>query len=473
MSGFNARRLFGDRTAMAKDRELLQRYATAGSESAFTELVARHIHWVHSSATRQVGDPDLARDVTQMVFTDLARRAGSLPSHILLGAWLHRATRYAAGQIRRTQHRREARERLHVELNPPEDHAPSGWNSIRADLDEALDRLREPDREILVLRYFEQRDLRAVGAALGISEDTAQKRVARALERLRALLPRPGAEPSIPALAGLLTIHAVSPVPSSIASTVASLALGAKLSEVPAAGFLSLTSFTPLKIASGILLAVAVGVSWLISHQERRRLQDDLDQLRGIQQQLTAELEVARKRPEAAPSGTPPEVTSELLRLRGEVARLRRLVPVPPAKARETTPASHARLADVGTDSPEAAATTAIWAITEGNRQRLGELVASAPGVSPDIMSRRQDLLFQVMTNAFSRRWVTAIQQVRTNEDGSRTVFYGYEDLDTGKSDVVLVDLRPSDSGWHLDPGPFPEDSNPGAGHAIAPSTEP
>jgi hypothetical protein len=57
---------------------------------------------------------------------------------------------------------------------------------------------------------------------------------------------------------------------------------------------------------------------------------------------------------------------------------------------------------------------------------------------------------------------------VRTNEDGSRTVFYGFEDLDTGRSDVVLVDLRPSDSGWHLDPGPFPEDPPPGAANLSA-----
>lgn len=440
---------------MAEDRELLERYASAGSESAFTELVARHIHWVHSSATRQVGDADLARDVTQMVFTDLARRAETLPSNVLLGAWLHRATRYAAGQVRRTQRRREARERLHVELNPPEQPAPAEWNSIRSDLDAALDRLREPDREALVLRYFEQRDLRAVGAALGVSEDTAQKRVTRALERLRTLLPRSGAEPGMPALAGLLATHAVSPAPPAVASTVASLALGAKLSEVPAAGFLSLTSSTPLKIASGVLLAVAIGIPWLISHREQHRLQNEIDRLRGIQEQLTAELEVARRRPEPAPTGTPPDVQSELLRLRGEVAQLRRRDLVSTRPPRGTPPTTRTPLADLGTESPEAAATTAVWAISSANRTRLDALLLPDPDTTPEQTAQRRDILFQVMTNTFARRHITSLQQVRTNDDGSRTVFFDFEDLDTGKPDVVLVNLRATDSGWRVDPGKF------------------
>ncbi|MBL9175784.1 MAG: sigma-70 family RNA polymerase sigma factor [Verrucomicrobiales bacterium] len=440
---------------MAEDRELLQRYATSGTESAFTELVSRHIHWVHSSATRQVGDPDLARDVTQMVFTDLARRADSLPSHVLLGAWLHRATRYAAGQVRRTQQRREARERMHAELNTPEDPSSSGWSAIRADLDEALDRLRDSDREILVLRYFEQRDLRTVGAVLGVSEDTAQKRVSRALERLRALLPRPDAAPGIPALTGLMGTHVVSPSPTSFAPAVANLALGAKLSEAPASGILSLSSSTPVKVASGILLAVAIGIPWMVVHLERRRFQNNIDQLRGIQQQLTAELEVARKRPEPAPSGPPPEVKSELLRLRGEVARLRRQVPV--ATGRNPPPPSGARpsLADLGTDSPEAAATTAVWAISSASRERLDELLLPDPEISPEQAAQRRDVLFHVMTNAFSRRHITGIQQVRTNDDGSRTVYFDFEDLDTGKPDVVLVNLRASETGWRVDPGKF------------------
>ena len=57
------------------DAQLLRDYAEHGAEAAFAEVVARHTDLVYSAALRQVYSPDLARDVTQNVFTDLARRA--------------------------------------------------------------------------------------------------------------------------------------------------------------------------------------------------------------------------------------------------------------------------------------------------------------------------------------------------------------------------------------------------------------
>ena len=45
--------------------------------------------------------------------------------------------------------------------------------------------LREKDRRAIVLRFYEGRNLREVGLALGASEDAAKKRVNRALEKLR------------------------------------------------------------------------------------------------------------------------------------------------------------------------------------------------------------------------------------------------------------------------------------------------
>ena len=51
-------------------------------------------------------------------------------------------------------------------------------------MDEALARLGETDRNAILLRYFEQQSLRDVGLSLGLSEEAAKKRVARALEKL-------------------------------------------------------------------------------------------------------------------------------------------------------------------------------------------------------------------------------------------------------------------------------------------------
>src|SRR5437868_1335260 len=96
---------------MLNDAELLQRYAEERSEAAFTELVGRYFDLVYSAALRQVGgDAHRAHDVAQVVFTTLARKAGSLTRHPVLAGWLYTATQHAAAKTIRTETRRRARE---------------------------------------------------------------------------------------------------------------------------------------------------------------------------------------------------------------------------------------------------------------------------------------------------------------------------------------------------------------------------
>ena len=66
------------------DQELLRRYAEHGAEEAFTAIVHRHLNLVWAAARRTTGNADLARDVAQTVFTDLARKAKSLPRETVL-----------------------------------------------------------------------------------------------------------------------------------------------------------------------------------------------------------------------------------------------------------------------------------------------------------------------------------------------------------------------------------------------------
>ena len=74
---------------MINDADLLCRYVKDQAEDAFRELVERHLNFVYSAALRQVnGDAHLARDVTQLVFADLARKAGSLTGRRVLAGWL-------------------------------------------------------------------------------------------------------------------------------------------------------------------------------------------------------------------------------------------------------------------------------------------------------------------------------------------------------------------------------------------------
>src|SRR4051812_43756747 len=96
---------------MTEDAELLRRYAEEKSEAAFAELVQRQVNFVYACALRRVGgDAHLAEDVTQHVFTALARDAAVLAHREVLSGWLFTTARNASAQIVRTERRRQTRE---------------------------------------------------------------------------------------------------------------------------------------------------------------------------------------------------------------------------------------------------------------------------------------------------------------------------------------------------------------------------
>ena len=170
---------------MTDSRKLLADYVKNGSEPAFHELVARYINLVYSAAVRLVdSDAHLAEDIAQTVFMDLARQARALSKSVMLGGWLHRHTCFVAAKTMRSNRRRQFRERQAVEMNVQQDHSAANLAEVTPILDEAINQLGAQDRAAILLRFFEQRDLRSVGEALGSSEDAAQKRVTRALEQL-------------------------------------------------------------------------------------------------------------------------------------------------------------------------------------------------------------------------------------------------------------------------------------------------
>jgi RNA polymerase sigma factor (sigma-70 family) len=156
---------------MTEDKALLREYADERSERAFSELVRRYIDLVFSAALRVVnGDTQLAKDVTQVVFIDLARKAPTLPTGVVLAGWLHRHTCFRAATAVRTEQRRRAREETAMKIRAFEGDTESSWEQIAPYLDEALNQLHSSDRDALVLRFLKRKDLRTVGAALGISE---------------------------------------------------------------------------------------------------------------------------------------------------------------------------------------------------------------------------------------------------------------------------------------------------------------
>ena len=175
------------------DSQLLRAYAEDHSEAAFAELVRRHVDFVHSAARRMVCDAHLAEDVTQAVFVALAKNSVPLMDRPVLSGWLHRTAQNIAAQTVRTDVRRRAREQEAATMNQRTAQASdASWEHIAPYLDVALGELREADRDALLLRYFERKSAREMAQTLGVSEDAAQKRCSRALERLRDFLSRRG-----------------------------------------------------------------------------------------------------------------------------------------------------------------------------------------------------------------------------------------------------------------------------------------
>jgi RNA polymerase sigma factor (sigma-70 family) len=315
---------------MNDQRTLLAQYVENGSEQAFRELVTRYVDLVYSSAVRLVGgDTHLAQDVVQIVFADFARLSGTFSKDVMLGGWLHRRTCHVATTVMRGNRRRQHRERQAVEMNALHENPDAGSGQIASVLDEAINQLNGQDRTAIVLRFFEQCDLRSVGGALGSSEDAAQKRVARALEKLRGLLARRGVALSVAGLATILTAEAVTAAPIGLAASVSTAALATS-----AAGggltliFLKLMAMSKLKIAVSTVVVAGLGTAVVIEHQAQTKLRDENAVLRQQTDQVAA-LQGENERlsnllAQANGNQLSKEQLSELLRLRGEIGSLRR-----------------------------------------------------------------------------------------------------------------------------------------------------
>jgi len=170
-----------------EDITLLKQFAKNGSEPAFAELVSRHVNLVYSTALRNVGDAHAAQEIAQAVFIILARKANSLSMHTVLSGWLYQTTRLTAANYLRTEIRRQKREQEAYMQSLTNETEAEVWRQIAPQLDDAMARLGDRDRNAIVLRFFENKNLREVGVALGASEDAAKMRVNRALEKLRKI----------------------------------------------------------------------------------------------------------------------------------------------------------------------------------------------------------------------------------------------------------------------------------------------
>ena len=384
---------------MKDDAELLLDYAERESESAFAELLDRHLALVYSAAFRLVnGDVHLAQDVAQSVFADLARKAAPVAKRIsarreVLAGWLYTSTRFAAATAIRAEQRRRKYEEKTAGMDDVSEPNQLDWDVLRPVLDEAMARLSVSERDAVLLRFFQGQELKNIGRTMGVSEDAARMRINRSLERLRRLLLARGVSLSTPVLITLISANAVEAVPPALSIAVAAAAAAA--ATTTGIGLLGFMTMTKIKTAAvSALILAAVGTPVLIQQQTVHRLRrdnagllaerNDVPALRADKEQLAREIDRLKNA-----SSRPRSDLLELMRLRSEVGSLRK-DSQELARLRSERKASDNSTGDpreggktiraeawanVGMETPDAALQTFFWAARKNDADLVGNLI--------------------------------------------------------------------------------------------------
>jgi RNA polymerase sigma-70 factor (ECF subfamily) len=169
-----------------------------GSEAAFAELVHRYQTPVIHFCMRMTGSREDAEDIAQEAFVRVYRHLGRLKPQAQFSTVLFGIARNLTLNAIRDRGRK-GRDRTRPMARPDGSHwdaadarpGPDGEaRGHEADrlLQQALGRLPEKHREVLVLREINGLDYEEIARAVGVRKGTVKSRLARAREQLRAEL---------------------------------------------------------------------------------------------------------------------------------------------------------------------------------------------------------------------------------------------------------------------------------------------
>ncbi len=468
----------------AIDLDLLSEYTGKRSEAAFAELVRRHLDLVYSAALRQVRSPELAQEVAQSVFVDLAQNASRLKRDTILTAWLYEVSRRTAVDVIRRESRRQAREQIAVEVADMKSDA-SEWANISPLLDDAMESLETTDRAAVLLRFFENKSLREVGEALGTSEDAAQKRVSRAVDRLREILGKRGVTMGAGGLGVLIAANAVQAAPVGLASAITAAAIAGAATGGGVATLLKIMTMTKLKLAVlGALIVAVAATPVAIQHHAQVKLAGEIQSLRQRLDRVAAENEeLSNQLSQAKKQTAASEQTDELAKLRQEVADLERRnrelagrgkqsagetksfatqTNVPAVLDSPTVPLlPTADWADVGRSTPKSTLETLYWGMAKHATNTFAAAMAWNPdarakaealfAAAPESVRQRFGSVDGVVYSLFSGispiSGFAVVSENVDGDDGSVIEQHQYED---GRVRQNQVAMHHFDDGWRI-----------------------
>ena len=248
---------------------LLTAWVRYGCEASFGKLVTNYSGLVYGTAMRATGGrSDLAPDIAQRVFVDLANKAARLAHDERLGLWLHKRTRWAAADALRSERRRQNRETLVAMEENLIETETQPWEQWAPELDAALARLPKRDRQAIVLRFMEGRRLAAVGEAMGVGEEAARKRVTRALDKLRSKLLGRGVAFSAAGLLTALSAESAKAAPTGSAATWTSASVAGKATGLTALLGRSLVPAGSVALGAAIATSVILPLSAVTEVEE-------------------------------------------------------------------------------------------------------------------------------------------------------------------------------------------------------------
>jgi RNA polymerase sigma factor (sigma-70 family) len=419
------------------DQQLLQTYVDKHSEDAFAELVRRHVDFVYSAAVRMVRDSHLAEDVTQGVFVALAQNARQLTQHPILAGWLHRTAQNLAANAVRSDVRRRFHEQEAATMNELLSSDPdASWEQIAPELDAALGELSESDRDALLLRYFQRKSAQEMAQILGLSDDAAQKRVNRAVDRLRDHFSKHKVTIGASGLAGLISANAVQSAPVGLAATITSTVLAGTVASVSTviAATKTIVMTTIYKTLITATLAVVGGAGIYEAHQnsqlrdqvqtlqqQQGPLAEQVSQLKAENKQLSDLLAQAKDQKSLSEAQF-----NELLKLRGQTGQTRtallELAKMKSAGQSGSMPAYFTNAMAQGVAISERFKKKAALANVERMKEKLHLTDDQAQSIS-DVLIRNIENNSQQVLNAMTGRQTVAQNQADAiaslNEDDS------------------------------------------------------